>query len=1026
MSSDSFEEIIQRYKSDGVVFRSQNRVREAYYAVASVDDSGFVVDRLSADEPVRCPFDSLVDKRKLVQQNGGHLPLTEFDGTTAVRMAYLQASEFGVSVDRKEILDLSDDDYALAHFKQLITSLNVSKASDAVRLCKPVIIWCVLNGVKSGDLESNSISFEWLVPHFLNKTKELGIGAGHQQAAEAFFHLTGESFWLLAYHDTKQYFHDTPSPALVQDRVKYACLKDTFWRLLSKPEDVASLLDLVASHWLSKASPKAGPMNINVQVLDAAVEKTIRPFLIDQGKLKDPKFEGYLQATVLPKVRPVLQKEVVDADPVQSLKAALDANIKLLSPFERQWALDFAKSVDPEELRKHLLDLLCGISSLEDRIRTFFEWSKIRENEGGKKSGIQLTVIGYLLGLSNPDKYAFCKPNVFAAAAAALLPAASQQLGGVERLAFASNFYQAALDLFRGRYKLPFKNLLDVHSAFYIMSNPYHKLPGWDELKNGATSKTTLSRDLNVILYGPPGTGKTYDSVRHAVEICDGHAPSDRSEMMSRYQQLRHENRIGFVTFHQSYGYEDFVEGIRPVLGDSTLTDSVESKAESRIAATSVRYECRPGILKRMCSLARSKSIKQLEHLEIDFEKATIWKMSLGDTQNPDQIAIYDECIENNYVLLGYGRGLNFEDCANRKEIIAKLQAYDPTILPTDFDVVSINAFQQEIAVGDLIVISDGNHKFRAIARVSGPYRFLERPSYQQMRPVQWLAVFDESLPHDTIQEKKFSQMCLYRLRKKDLNLSALKERIASKPEEPRNHVLIIDEINRGNVSKILGELITLLEPDKRLGAENELTVTLPYSEDKNFGVPSNLYLVGTMNTADRSIAFLDVALRRRFKFIEMMPDCNLIRTLSDTDGDVDGIDVPRILATINDRIEILYDRDHQIGHSFFLGIKSLAQLRDVFTGKVIPLLQEYFYGDWTKICFVLGCPFDEAGKSIGKNSTPIIQTRLLSVGNFAGAGVDLVDDKVRCDVHPLFLLGSNTEELGPFFDGVIGSMKAQ
>ena len=160
-------------------------------------------------------------------------------------------------------------------------------------------------------------------------------------------------------------------------------------------------------------------------------------------------------------------------------------------------------------------------------------------------------------------------------------------------------------------------------------------------------------------------------------------------------------------------------------------------------------------------------------------------------------------------------------------------------------------------------------------------------------------------------------------------------------------YILIIDEINRGNISKILGELITLLEPSKRIGSKEELSVTLPYGKE-NLGVPKNLYIIGTMNTADRSIALLDTALRRRFEFIEMMPDFTLLNK------DCEGMDLQELLQKMNARIEFLLDREHTIGHSFFMEIQSINELKGVFTKKIIPLLQEYFYEDYAKIDAVL------------------------------------------------------------------------
>lgn len=518
--------------------------------------------------------------------------------------------------------------------------------------------------------------------------------------------------------------------------------------------------------------------------------------------------------------------------------------------------------------------------------------------------------------------------------------------------------------------------------------------------------------DLNIILYGPPGTGKTYDTIRRAVEICDGLIPDSREELVRRYKKLCGENRVAFVTFHQSYGYEDFVEGIRPVLED-------EEPSEISEDANAIQYECRPGIFKKICSLAKSTAVKRSTASQVDLETPTIWKMSLGNTQDPDQAGIYDECLEKSYVLLGHGRGIDYSNCSSRQDIIAALQAHDSDIKPTDYHVQAIDILKNQMQDGDLVVISDGNRKFRAIARVTGNYQYLRRDSYHQMRPVEWLLELEESLPYETINSKIFSQMALYKLRKKNLKLEALQELLNTNDDSPRNHVLIIDEVNRGNISKILGELITLLEPDKRLGADNELQVTLPYSGE-SFGVPSNVYVIGTMNTADRSIAFLDVALRRRFRFVEMMPETELIRDLVGEDGVVAEVKVAELLEKINDRIELLFDRDHQIGHSFFLGVETLLDLRDVFCHKVIPLLQEYFHGDWEKVCLVLGCPIGTAGNATPKNQCPIITSHVLKVESLLGESDSFLEDKIRCEIDSKFATSLSESELLPYFERVM------
>ena len=167
-----------------------------------------------------------------------------------------------------------------------------------------------------------------------------------------------------------------------------------------------------------------------------------------------------------------------------------------------------------------------------------------------------------------------------------------------------------------------------------------------------------------------------------------------------------------------------------------------------------------------------------------------------------------------------------------------------------------------------------------------------------------------------------------------------------------QNYVLIIDEINRGNISKIFGELITLIEESKRAGNEEALTVTLPYLKEL-FSVPKNLYIIGTMNTADRSLALMDTALRRRFDFVEMMPNPKLLEGV-----EVEGVNIERMLTTMNKRITVLYDREHTLGHAFFMPLieePTIKNLANIFKNKIIPLLQEYFFEDWEKIRKVLG-----------------------------------------------------------------------
>jgi hypothetical protein len=450
----------------------------------------------------------------------------------------------------------------------------------------------------------------------------------------------------------------------------------------------------------------------------------------------------------------------------------------------------------------------------------------------------------------------------------------------------------------------------------------------------------TQKHPLNRILFGPPGTGKTWTTVRLAVEICNGFAPSDRSELMQAYNELVRTRRVAFTTFHQSIGYEEFVEGLRPV------TD-VDDDGDDQ-PSVGFRLEPRHGIFRDICALAEQARKRGGRPGKFDFAGRQFFKMSLGRARTEGHI--YDAAIEGKYIVLGWGGDVDWSDAKydDYQVVFDRWQEEEPGASGNSGNISQVWRFRSSMKKGDIVIVSDGNFRFRAIGEVTGDYQFHPQDEGgNHRRPVKWLAVLDESLPIETIHEGKLSQASCYLLTRSRIKLDALAEQIATEPapssSTPDPFVLIIDEINRANVSKVLGELITLLEPDKRLGERNALTVKLPYSND-DFGVPNNLYVIGTMNTADRSIALLDTALRRRFHFTEMMPDYTCL------DKEVGGIHLGELLSAINRRVEWLFDRDHQIGHSFFTEIEDKAVLDQVMQTKVIPLLAEYFYEDWEKV----------------------------------------------------------------------------
>ena len=372
-----------------------------------------------------------------------------------------------------------------------------------------------------------------------------------------------------------------------------------------------------------------------------------------------------------------------------------------------------------------------------------------------------------------------------------------------------------------------------------------------------------LTYPLNQILYGPPGTGKTYNVVRKALEIIEGNASDD----MSKFKRYIESGQIKFVTFHQSYGYEEFVEGIK-------------AKNDTN---GNLKYEVEDGVFKALCQVAKKKN-------EI-----------IVKTKDDNKI-INEE---------------NFKELYDSYVLTLPEYSTSPSskVLTTQ---TGYEFYLYKNTTPSIVV-----HAKNGSSPMSVAYSKLKR------------VLFDgEEYTYSSYEPKIID----------DMRLDIQKYIVDN---SSKNYVLIIDEINRGNISKIFGELITLIEPSKRLGADDEIMVELPYSKEK-FGVPSNLYIIGTMNTADRSIALMDTALRRRFEFVEMMPEYNNLK-------EVAGIDIGQMLKTINKRIEYLYDRDHTIGHAYFINVSDMEMLANVFKNKILPLLQEYFYDDWEKIRLVLG-----------------------------------------------------------------------
>ena len=596
-----------------------------------------------------------------------------------------------------------------------------------------------------------------------------------------------------------------------------------------------------------------------------------------------------------------------------------------------------------DEPRDALLELWAQDDRAPDeRVRAFNSKLPASVFSEGSTSA-RLDVASYLLMGRDPDRFPHCRLKAF--------KSTYKRLGYPE-----SNAKDVA-----GEYKhaLRFLDDLQAEATKTGMDRPNTRLDAqsvvWslkdlpsDQLTNRrktdsapsqsavAVARRRSTHALNTILYGPPGTGKTYSTVKRCVEICDGKAPHGVDELRARYGELTDEGRIEFVTFHQSYGYEEFVEGLRP------KTDA---------GGAGFRLEVEDGVLKRIAE--RARKVPRIG-------ARRIFKMSLGDPKSwggtPQGDEIFAECIDNGCVLIEYGGDIDWSDASYDSwgEIWERwLKERNPDATAYDTDIQAMWRFRVDMRPGDIVIVSDGYRHFRAVGEIAGGYEFKRRDDgFHHRRAVQW---------HWHIREREGDPVSIFKsgsFQWRPIN--------QMKPENPeglvpylkgvgaiggvRPHVLVIDEINRANISKVMGELITLLEEDKREDAENEVAATLPYSRDQ-FTLPANLHILGTMNTADRSIALIDTALRRRFRFEEMSPKPDLlIKAKNKT-----GVNLPRVLQTMNKRLEYLVDRDHLIGHAWFMRCETRDEVDEVMRHKIIPLIAEFFYDDWNKVRAVLG-----------------------------------------------------------------------
>jgi hypothetical protein len=484
----------------------------------------------------------------------------------------------------------------------------------------------------------------------------------------------------------------------------------------------------------------------------------------------------------------------------------------------------------------------------------------------------------------------------------------------------------------------------------------------------------------NIILYGPPGTGKTHSVRRRALELIgDPEAPeASLPDVAAEWDRLRREGQIVFCTFHQAFAYEEFVEGLR-----------------ARTADGNVHYEVAPGIFKHLALTAAAEGLSADDDAGV-FDD--LWEALVEGLQAEPRVV--ESAKKLKYQLEAAPRGgvLVRGGAVDEDEVF---ESNGKWLIANETSMRTL--WEQRSKLGESPKTTDIGPLVKGhVTAMWIVYRELIKLQKGNTRSAEPVARATRAFASG-----------------RAFNFAA----------GTRQFVLVIDEINRANIARVFGELITLLEPDKRLGNANELRVQLPSSKEW-FGVPPNLHVIGTMNTADRSIALMDVALRRRFTFEEMMPDASALSDAlaeAKVDAQVRQL-VISVFVKLNERLGFLYDREHQIGHAYFLGVRSFDDLRAVFADRILPLLQEYFYGQWDKVALTLGYPIKADGtpkevRSAEHLTGTFLTTQKLDDKAVLGFDHDDYVDQVVWDVHPAFRPRGKQEDawLKQAFDELVG-----
>lgn len=1085
----TFASVVARYMEDQVVFQSTER--KAPYAITAVDENGCDVERLTASESARCTFSIYAKRVEELDLKSDEIAVSDLDGTAAIRTTLLQGPDFAVSPDNKTVVRLTDEQTAAEVFCRLIERLNVDASSGAPKLYKPAILSCIIESIGSGELAGNRIEFDWLLPRFLKKMEQWSVEVKDQQAALAFYHMTNDLFWLIAYKDLNDRLEGSNiSASKIREKTSFALLKEPFWWICRKHKYRQQLLDCIERKWLS-----------------GKVKSMARFWWVNQGKTFDAEYQdGIVWAPQTDKRGVTLfhwenVSRVKTGDVVFNYcKGQIKAVSICISDGQeaaRPAALDDGHGWERKgwmaRLKYHVLKEDVPLHAIAHDIVKLKNDRSPLNSQGGVNQGylyeIPIEAARTIMShITDED---------LTAKIGAIIGGGSSDTTSIVK------------DIFERFRKNPIEQLrINIRRTRASQVSKMAQSPESIDLEifNRELWELESSTKLNGVeirgeLFGDQLSRERAQELadalsRNEIELHGNYSWGSGARIYGAQIKKPVEEKNRFI--QQALAILSSGEGTPiekaekimaiPGFGPNTATGLVMLIAptefaiwnkQSKIALKELGFAVHNLEVFQDSARRVSEQLQADDFLELDwflYQIATE-KIQLGDTGvvtvdpksrywaiAPGEGArLWNQFTEEGIAAIGWDELGDLRQYSSSEQIERAIQQQAQDQKRHYNDAAACFEFSQVMKPGDFVFAKSGRSRILGYGEIESDYEYdSERAEYHHVRRVRWLVqqeldlpegvklpvktltdvtdysallnfvlpkmkpdkvsppviarqpyTLDDALKDLFMSKRQFQEMLRALGRKKNIILQGppgvgktfVAKRLAyslitykdpslvqmvqfhqsfayedfiqgyrpsenggfvrkdgvfhdfcvqASHEKSLAHVFIIDEINRGNLSKIFGELMMLIEADKR---GQEFAIPLTYSKDptEKFFVPKNLYIVGLMNTADRSLAMVDYALRRRFTFIDLAPQFETQQFREQLDGSVETELIDQIVSRVTDLNRIIREDKvnlgpgFEIGHSFFCPQETEEELgiewyQSIVQSEIGPLLREYWF----------------------------------------------------------------------------------